>query len=107
MTTKTQTIGERYDPAMKIEDQAEADAFFEKLLTDQLDAGISREKAEDIERSNLGYFAGYYDRTTRMRVERLFRCKHPVFGSVEESDALTPKEIFEKGMQLGSGIAKK
>jgi hypothetical protein len=102
MTTKTQTIGERYEPAMKVETQVEADRYFEQLVTDQLEAGVPREKAEDIERANLGYFAGYYDRETRERVERLFRCKHPVLGSVAESEAMTPRDILERGMRLGT-----
>jgi hypothetical protein len=76
------TSGEKYGPAMQITDQAEADAYFEKCVQHMMARGRSREEAEQIERSNLGYYAGYYDTETRERVERLFRCAHPVFGRI-------------------------
>ena len=99
--SKEQTVGERYAPAMEITDQVEADRYFDKLLEAQLEAGVPREKAEKIERSNLGYFAGYYSNETRERVERLFRCAHPVFGSIKENGPPTTRQAFEAGLQMG------
>lgn len=79
------TIGDKYGPAMQITDQAEADAYFEKCVRHMMRyRPCARDEAERIERMNLGYFAGYYDSETRERVERLFRCSHPVFGSIAE-----------------------
>jgi len=75
------TLGEKYGPAMKITSQEEADAYFAQCVAHMMSFGYSREEAERIERSNLGYWAGYFDHETRGRVERLFRCAHPVFGS--------------------------
>ncbi len=75
------TIGEKYGPAMEIADQAEADRYFEECVRDCMSYGRSREEAEKIERSNLGYYSGYYDRETMQRVFRLYRCAHPVFGT--------------------------
>lgn len=72
------TTGEKYGPAMEITDQATADDYFEKCVTHSMIFGNTRKEAEDIERQNLGYYAGYYDNETRERVERLFHCQHPL-----------------------------
>lgn len=92
------TIGEKYGPAMAITDQAEADAYFEKCVRHMMEhGGHSREKAEEMERINLGYYAGYYDHETRERVEVLFRCAHPVFGSIAGNGPPTTEEAFRAG----------
>ena len=100
------TYREKYDPAMKIMDQSEADTYFEECVQHTMIFGSSREEAESIERQNLGYYAGYYDHETRLRVEKLFSCKHPVFGLAEEGSP-TPKEAFEMGEKLGSDMEAK
>lgn len=96
------TIGEVYGPAMEITTQEDADAYFQILLEHgmKLEPDLSREKAESNLRSNLGYFAGYYSHETRERVERLFKCRHPVFGSIKENGVPTPEEAFAKGVEF-------
>jgi hypothetical protein len=48
--------------------------------------GLDRQKAEKLERMNIGYEAGYQRREIRTRVEELFRCEveatglHPAFS---------------------------
>lgn len=75
------TIGEKYMPAMTITDQAEADAYFQRMVDHSMTYHRkTREEAEALERANLGYFAGYYDADTRKRVECLFRCAVEVEG---------------------------
>lgn len=74
------TIGGKYGPAMKIADQGEADRYFEQCVAHTMSFGKTRAEAESIERQNFGYYAGYYSDETRERVERLFRCAHPVLG---------------------------
>ena len=102
LRSRTMTIGELYGPAMKITDQAEADKYFEMLVSRQeKEFGNSRAKAEEIERQNLGYYAGYYDAETRARVETLFRCRHPVFGSIAENGSPTAAEAMNAGMMAG------
>ena len=96
------THGDKYDPAMKITDQKEANEYFEECIEHCMSFGKSREQAEDIERQNLGYWAGYYDHETRLRVEKLFSCKHPVFGLAEDG-APTPEEAFDLGRKLALG----
>lgn len=95
------TIGDKYGPAMEIDDQDEADRYFEKCVQHTLSFGYKdydRAKAEQIERSNLGYYAGYYSHKVRERVERLFRCTHPIFGSASNGPP-TDREAFEVGQK--------
>ena len=94
------TIGEKYKPAMEITDQAEADAYFEDLVDHMMRMGNDRATAESIERQNLGYFAGYYDEGVRAQVERLFRCAHPLFGTIAESGSVSPLAAFHAGVAL-------
>lgn len=97
------TMGEKYDPAMEITTQEEADKYFEECVKHTMSWGKTREEAENTERSNLGYFAGYYNDETRERVERLFKCSHPFFGSIAKNGPPTPEEAFEIGRNLGMG----
>jgi hypothetical protein len=92
------TYGDKYGPAMQITDQAEADAYFERCVAHTVSHGMTRKQAVDIEKANLGYWAGYYDNATRERVERLFRCAHPVFGAIAKVGAPTPEEAFQMGL---------
>ena len=97
---KKLTYSEAYDPAMKMTEQAEADEYFERLVVRLVDHfGESRTNAERVERANLGYYAGYYDSETRARVERLFRCAHPVFGAIAENGPPSQEDAFEMGIQ--------
>jgi hypothetical protein len=96
------TVGEAYHAAMKITDKEEARVYFEALVERNMRCSKhTREEAEKIERSNLGYFAGYFDNETRERVERLFCCAHPVFGAISEKGAPTPEEAFRMGQEYG------
>lgn len=77
------TIGERYGPAMDIIDQDAADIYFDQLVNHAMEKhGLDRDAAQEQERRNLGYYAGYYSADTRRRVERLFACSHPIFSEV-------------------------
>lgn len=92
------TYGEALGHAMQIQEQSEADAYFEVLVTDVMKARAEQGKttlgergeAEALVRNNLGYWAGYYDNETRARVEKLFRCAHPVFGAKQRHTKATP-----------------
>jgi hypothetical protein len=98
----TVTIGEKYEPAMALTDQAEADAYFEACVEHcQRRFDKTRQEAEAIERANLGYYAGYFSNETRRRVERLFRCSHPIFGAIAEKGAPSPTEAFRLGYERG------
>ena len=98
------SIGEKYDVAMQISDQAEADAYFEECVQHCMSFGKTRKEAERIERINLGYYAGYCSNETRERVERLFRCAHPVFGKIAENGAPTAEGALEAGKRMAIGL---
>ena len=90
---------------MSITEQEEASAYFEKLVTHHMTKKkVSRKEAESIERQNLGYWAGYFDQETRLRVESLFSTVHPVFGSAEKPP--TVEEAFRLGFEKGQALRK-
>ena len=96
------TYGETLGPAMAITDQAEADDYFRQLVEHHLREapGTPRAEAERVQRINLGYFAGYHGPDVRERVERLFRCSHPVFGSIAENGSPTAEQSLAAGRAL-------
>jgi len=94
-------------PAMKITDEEDAQQYLADYVVYLRDV-ISRDNnktnkdgktVEEIASSNIGYYAGYYDDETRDRVERLFKCKHPVFGAIAEQGAPTVQEALEAGIR--------
>lgn len=97
------TYGQKYDPAMKITDPTEADTYFERCVEHQMRVGkVGRAVAQSTERANLGYWAGYSSHETRSRVERLFRCAHPVFGAIAQVGAPTQEEALQAGLDLAA-----
>jgi len=95
------TIGDKYGPAMKIENQAEADEYLEACIVHNMLFGTSREEAKAIELQNLGYYAGYYGPETRQRVHRLFGAVHPIFGNNFNPE---PDKALISGMRMAAGL---
>ena len=78
---KKMTNGQLYGPAMCVKDQAAADEYFEALVERRVKFfNMERKDAEELEKMNIGYFAGCCKNETALRVFRLFNCTHPVFG---------------------------
>jgi len=76
------TAGEKYGPAMRITDPEKAREYFEACVEHCMRrTHRERTEAEHIERMNLGYFAGYFNRETYERAQRLYMSSHPAFGS--------------------------
>lgn len=100
------SIADKYRPAMLITDQAAADTYFARCVEHTMRFGKSAEEAAKIERINLGYYAGYYSHETRARVETLFRCAHPIFGSIAENGPPTPDAALAAGIKLAQHSAK-
>lgn len=102
-TSERKTVGELYGPAMEITDPDAAKIYFDTLVGYVMEhhkPAISMEEAASIVKQNLGYYAGYYSNETRLRVEELFQCSHPVFGKAEERE-VTPEGAFAAGMYVG------
>lgn len=99
------TLGECLEPAMKITEQGDADQYLKQYIA-FIQISLDKEPrkdamtAEQIAKINLGYWAGYYDNETRERVEKLFKCVHPISGSIKDNGAPTPKEAFESGQAI-------
>lgn len=95
---ETLTYGEALDPIFKITDKADA-MQYKKAYVDYIKQFVENDesKAEEIVNANIGYYAGYGSNKDRERIEELFECSHPVFGSVKKNGVPTGKEAFECG----------
>ena len=96
------TAAQIYGRAMEIRDQEEANRYLLEIVT-MLVTEFNRTPGDALllARSNIGYFAGYYDNEARERVEKLFNCEHPIFGSIEKNGPPTPEQAFQLGVELG------
>jgi hypothetical protein len=105
--SKDATLKDIYGPAMEIKCRSKADEYFEALVQHNMKSGNSREKAEEIERSNLGYYSGYYDDETMVRVQKFFKCSHPFLGKAVPGKPVTAKEAMEAGEKLAQATKEK
>lgn len=94
--------GDKYNPLMRVTEQDDADMMFERCVkhTMRCNIDLTRDQAEAIDRSNIGYWTGYFDSETAQRVNRLFKTQHPILGG----QIRTPEEIFNLGMEMGKRI---
>lgn len=95
-----------YLAALAVTEQRNADAIFEEMIECLMPAiGRSgpfatltiRAKCEELLRHNLGYIAADCGSDVRERVEKLFKCEHPIFGAYKELG--NPE--FEEALELG------
>lgn len=100
------TFGYIGHPAMFITQQALADAYLAAYvehicrLRNWGHDETALAEATKIARSNFGYWAGYYDYETQVRVERLFGAVHPIFGSTKNGP-VDPATAFNMGCAMG------
>ena len=94
--------GELYGPAMEIRTEGEAREYFADLVEYYVDHH-KKERGWSVVtlKSNLAYWAGYYNDETRERVELLFACSHPIFGKASDGTP-TPEEAFAMGKAFAS-----
>lgn len=78
------SMNDMYGPAMSIRTKKDADRVLAELVGEVMLYGKSFEEAQDVVKENLGYFAGYNDHETRLRVEELFECEHPILGPAKD-----------------------
>ena len=108
---ETLTYGECLRPACeKIKTREEAAQYFKDyvaFIQKAIDKEGKEGKGKDavaIAKSNLGYFAGYYDGETMERVNRLFDTSHPIFGRAFD---VTPEQALKAGIKAGEAKGKK
>lgn len=79
------TIGDIFNKALEIAKTGDKERcqLFLKSYSEYINSGnnISIDKAVDIAKSNLGYFAGYCDRETYDIINNMYNAVHPVFKS--------------------------
>ena len=85
------TYGECLDPAMMITEEADAEqykadyiAYIQRFLDQELRE--DDKTPEEIANINIGYYARYYDSETAARVQKLFKCSHPILGTIEKNN---------------------
>ncbi len=91
------TYGECYGPAMEITDPEEAKEYLEALIERDIRVfGKTPEEAHALEMTKLGYYSGYYDHQTGVRVNQLFGAVHPILGAPSD-EPIAPEEAFAAG----------
>ena len=93
------TYGQCLDPIFKITEKADA-MQYKNAYVEFTEKHIKENEplsALQIVNANIGYYAGYGSNDDRKRIEELFECSHPVFGSVKQNGIPTGKEAFECG----------
>lgn len=105
---KYETMGEIFDLANSIakdDNKSKCEHFLIAYATSILDANESvnnYEEALNIARSNLGYFAGYYDRKTYDRINKAYGAIHPVFKT--NPFDIAPEEAYRIGLEMGKAM---
>ena len=83
--TQLITFGDIFNKALEIAKTGDKDRcqLFLKSYSEYISSenNINIDKAVDIVKSNLGYFAGYYDRETYDIINNMYNAVHPVFKS--------------------------
>lgn len=85
-------VSARYEPAMEILGKEQADAYLAKLADTRMqESKCGIDTAVVVERANLAYYAATKDHDTRLRVEALFRCEHPLYGAAADGELTIPR----------------
>lgn len=77
------TIGEIFKLALhlaKTNPEEAKDFFYEYVNFISMEKHLSWDEATKRAKSNLGYFAGYYNKETRDIIYKVYDTQHPIFG---------------------------
>ena len=92
------TMGEVFNEALRIaktdKDEAQ-DFFYEYVNHISFTNKYSWDKSIEIAKSNLGYFAGYYNQETCDIIYKTYQCSHPIFGN--KPFTIDPEEAYKMG----------
>ena len=94
------TFGDLFNLALKLakENKSEALEWFKEYVQYIMTTNNSTsDEAVSIAKSNLGYFAGYYNAETCDLIYKTYQCSHPIFG--DKPFEVDPVEAFRKGRE--------
>jgi hypothetical protein len=100
------TYGECLKPIFKIMEKEDAMQYKrDYIVFIQKDIELNQKDAdgktaEEIANNNIGYYTGYCSAVERARIEDLFECKHPIFGSIKENGLPLIPQAFAIGKQI-------
>lgn len=79
--------------------QEQADDMVAALVADLMvqQPGLSLDKAKTNVRGSIAYFTGYMSDEQRARVERFFRCAHPIFGAIAANTPPSNAQSYSMG----------
>ena len=101
------TIGEVFNEALRLArtDSYEAKEFFKEYINwISTQNHYSWDKATEIAKSNLGYFAGYYDEEVCDIIYKTYQCSHPIFG--DKPFSVSAEEAYKKGIEWAKNLNK-
>lgn len=84
---------------LSAKDKEEAQQIFNGYVSWGAPKGLTEKTA----RENIGYFAGYFTESDRLRVFELIGAVHPVFGN----NFPTAQDAFQMGLERGRELAEK
>jgi len=95
------TMGEIFDLALRLakkDPNGEAKDFFHEYVNHiSIVNHYSWDKSVECAKSNLGYFAGYYNRETCDIINKVYEVQHPIFGC--NPFDVSPEKAFNKGKE--------
>ena len=95
------TMGEVFNEALRLAktDKDEAQDFFYQYVNHiSFTNKYSWDKSIEIAKSNLGYFAGYYNQEVCDIIYKTYQCSHPIFG--DKPFNVDPVEAFNIGYNM-------
>lgn len=99
-----ETFAEIFNKGLQLarENKEKAQEFFKQYIQhiyENNDEVYSLEEAENIAKSNFGYWAGYYNQEVCDIIYNTFQCSHPIFG--DKPFDVSPEEAYKKGLEMG------
>lgn len=96
-----ETMGEIFNAALDVAKTGNGDRC-QAFLTSYVEYIVSEsnhnvDEAENIAKSNLGYFAGYYNSEVYETINKAYGAVHPVFGG--NPFDLPPEEVYKWGLE--------
>lgn len=99
------TLAGACEQALKVKTQAAADELLDGMAQYLfLSRQLARKDALQLARFELGYYAGYANFDTRVRVEKLFDAPHPFLGSVFAAHVYSPLQILNLGFDVAEAL---